>query len=232
MVFVPLRARSHPGPPAGTGSTPSGRRVPWPLSAGAVVLVATVAQLAIGALVPGLPQFSGKAFGARLAAYPAAMLLAPTAWLVTQWVRGGRRAPNARRDPPWGAFTLIGAPFLIDVTGNTLDLYDTVAWWDDANHLVNWFLLCAGIGLLLARTVPGPGWVLPGLVTGIGALLAIGWELAEWYTFIRHGTELDTAYQDTLGDEALGVLGAALAAGVVAWRADVQGPGAAADRLT
>ena len=95
------------------------------------------------------------------------------------------------------------APFLIDVTGNTLDLYDTVDWWDDANHFVNWLLLCGGIGLLLARRGPtalGAGL----LVTGLGALLAIGWELGEWYTFIRHGTELDTAYQDTLGDEALG----------------------------
>jgi hypothetical protein len=45
-------------------------------------------------------------------------------------------------------------------------------------------------------------------------VLAIGWELGEWYTFIRHGTELDTAYQDTLGDEALGTLGA-LVAGLV-----------------
>ena len=54
---------------------------------------------------------------------------------------------------------------------------------------------------------------------GVGALLAIGWELGEWYTFIRHGTELDTAYEDTLFDEVLGSLGAALAGIVVARRA-------------
>lgn len=53
-------------------------------------------------------------------------------------------------------------------------------------------------------------------MTGIGAVLAIGWELAEWYAFIRNGTELGTAYQDTLGDEALGTFGAALAGAVVA----------------
>ena len=39
-------------------------------------------------------------------------------------------------------------------------------------------------------------------------MLAIGWELGEWFTFIRHGTEIDTAYEDTLGDLALGTLGA------------------------
>ena len=44
-------------------------------------------------------------------------------------------------------------------------------------------------------------------MTGLGAILAIGWELGEWFTFIRHGTELDTAYEDTLGDLTLGTLG-------------------------
>ncbi len=42
------------------------------------------------------------------------------------------------------------------------------------------------------------------------------WELGEWYAFIRNGTELDTAYQDTLGDETLGSLGAACAGYLVA----------------
>ena len=111
------------------------------------------------------------------------------------------------------------APFLIDVTGNTLDLYDSVVWWDDANHFVNWFLLNAGLGMLVLRRV-GIAWVRVLLVTGLGAILAIGWEVGEWYTFIRHGTELDTAYQDTLGDEALGTLGALLAGLVLARRGE------------
>jgi hypothetical protein len=61
-------------------------------------------------------------------------------------------------------------------------------------------------------------WQVITLVTGIGAVLAIGWELGEWYAFIRHGTELDTAYTDTLGDEVLGTLGALLAGGLLAAR--------------
>ncbi len=52
-------------------------------------------------------------------------------------------------------------------------------------------------------------------MAGIGALLAIAWELAEWNAFIRHGTELDTAYEDTLGDLALGTLGSWCAGFVV-----------------
>jgi hypothetical protein len=185
-----------------------GQRCPWWVPA--LVLAATVAQLAVATFVEGLPQFEGKAFGARLAAYPLMMLVVPATW----WARHrGSSIPV-----PWGAFALVMSPFLIDVTGNTLDLYDTVVWWDDANHFVNWALLCGGLGLLLVHRIGMP-WARLLLVTGLGALLAIGWELGEWYAFIRHGTELDTAYQDTLGDEALGTLGALVAGVVLAGRA-------------
>jgi hypothetical protein len=127
-----------------------------------------------------------------------------------------------RQDPvppvPWLAYALIWAPFLIDVTGNTLDLYDGVAWWDDANHFVNWFLLTAGVGLIISQSSRLAPWALGWLTVGIGALLAIGWELGEWYAFIRHGTELATAYEDTLFDEVLGTLGAALAGVLLTFR--------------
>jgi len=177
-----------------------------------VVFTATVLQLAVATFATGLPQFSGKGFGARLVAYPLLMLVVPAVWVAYRRMR----APHEQSRLPWGGFALVMAPFLIDVTGNTLNLYDTVAWWDDANHLVNWFLLCSGIGVLLLRTSVSPPWALGVLVAGIGALLAVGWELGEWYTFIRHGTELATAYQDTLGDLALGCLGGVLAGAVVA----------------
>jgi hypothetical protein len=39
--------------------------------------------------------------------------------------------------------------------------------------------------------------------------------VGEWFAFIRYGTELATAYQDTLGDEVLGTSGSALAAAVL-----------------
>jgi hypothetical protein len=173
-----------------------------------IVLGVTVGQLAVATFVPGIDRFDGKAFGARLLAYPVMMLLVPAGW--ARW---------GSRPLPWGAFALVMLPFAIDVTGNSLDLYDAVSWWDDANHLVNWFLLALGAGLLLARGGVRPVWALAVLVAGVGALLAVGWELAEYWTFIRGGTELDTAYTDTLGDEALGCLGAAVAAAIVAARA-------------
>jgi hypothetical protein len=184
------------------------RAVTW------LILAATVAQLAVATFIPGLDQFEGKAFGARLLAYPLLMLAPPAVWWLT-----ARRSTNVPRpSPPWTAFALIMAPFLVDVTGNTLDLYDSIGWWDEANHFANWVLLCAGFGVLMTRAAIPSRWVFVLAVTGVGALLAIGWELGEWFTFIRHGTELDTAYEDTLSDEALGTLGGLVAALLVTWR--------------
>ncbi len=171
------------------------------------VLVATVAQLAVAEWWPGIDRFADKAFGARLVTYPLLMLLAPASW----WLFVRRRGGSA--PPPHLAFTLVMLPFLVDVTGNSLDLYDSIVWWDDFNHWINWLLLLTGIGMLVTDRVR-PDWAMTMLVTGMGAILAIGWELGEWYTFIRHGTELDTAYEDTLGDLSLGTLGA-LCAGLL-----------------
>ncbi|MEP6666252.1 MAG: hypothetical protein ABJA81_07385 [Nocardioidaceae bacterium] len=183
-----------------------------------LIFAATVAQLAVATFIPGLPQFEGKAFGARLIAYPVMMLAAPAIWW---WVR---RSRGSSYPMPWAGFALIMAPFLVDISGNTLDLYDSLGWWDDANHFFNWVLLCWGFGLLLVRgTVTSRGWLVLA-ITGLGALLAIGWELGEWYTFIRHGTEIDTAYEDTLGDEALGTLGGFVAAMIVVWGRRVAPP--------
>jgi len=173
--------------------------------------VLTTGQLAVATFGTGIEQFEGKAFGARLVAYPVMMLLVPALW----WLR--QRRTGRSEEVPWGAFALVMTPFLVDVTGNSLDLYDTVDWWDNANHFLNWIPLCAGIGLIICRGVR-PRWAVVMLVTGLGAVLAIGWELGEWYTFIRHGTELDTAYEDTLSDEILGTTGGFVAALFVAWR--------------
>lgn len=196
----------------------------------ALVLGATVLQLAVATFVP-IDRFEGKAFGARLLAYPVLMLVAPALW----WLIEGRRpvsdAAAGRPAVPWGAFALVMAPFLIDVTGNSLDLYDSVTWWDDANHFVNWLLLLGGIGLLVVR--PGTSLVSTVLlVGGLGAMLAIAWELGEYWTFIRHGTELDTAYTDTLGDEALGTLGALVAGVLVGLRTGVSRPASHPARTT
>ena len=175
----------------------------------ALILLATVGQLAVATFVPGIERFEDKAFGARLLAYPVMMLFVPALW----WAAVKRKKPEA--EVPYVAFGLIMLGFLVDTTGNSLDFYDTLEWWDDLNHFVNWVFLNAGIGLLIVGAVRPP-WARIVLVAGIGSLLALGWEIGEWYTFIRHGTEIETAYEDTLGDMTLGTLGGTLAALLVA----------------
>lgn len=180
------------------------------------VLVLTVLLMVVG-LTVGFESFNGKGFVARAVVYPLLMLVVPVVWW---WRHRGRAADRADPvDPPWGAFALVMLPFLIDVLGNFLDLYDTIEVWDDVNHLVNWFLLLWGIGLLLFPTAASVGR--PGLavltVAGAGALLAVLWEVGEWFVFLRAGVEVERLYQDTLGDELLGSTGALLAGVLVVW---------------
>jgi hypothetical protein len=50
------------------------------------------------------------------------------------------------------------------------------------------------------------------LTVGYGAVIAILWELGEYFAFIRFSPERQTAYTDTLGDMALGLAGSIVAA--------------------
>ena len=164
---------------------------------------ATVALLAWAVLDPDLPQFTGKAFSGRAVAYPLALLALPVGW----WLVA---RPRGLAFPIW-ADILLGLPFLIDVGGNAMNLYDTVEWWDDANHLVNWALHTAAIGLLL-RLGPWGSWTRAALGVGWAATTAVLWELAEYVAFGPDSPEAATAYADTLGDLALGLTGGAVAA--------------------
>src|SRR4026209_2557588 len=111
----------------------------------AAVKGGTIALLALAVLAPELPQFQGKAFVGRAVAYPIALAIVPVAW----WLLGRGRVAF-----PVATDILLGLPFLIDMAGNALNLYDTIEWWDDANHLGNWALHTSAIVLL----VSGWGW--------------------------------------------------------------------------
>ena len=76
-----------------------------------------------------------------------------------------------------------------------------------------------------------PPWAILAAVTGLGAILAIGWEVGEWCTFIRPGTELEGTYEDTLSDEFLGLVGGFMAALFVAWRSNSSRRGASATKV-
>jgi hypothetical protein len=185
--------------PANKPTTPRVRPL---VVADLAVKLLTVVLLLWAVLNPDLPQFQGKAFTGRAIVYPAMLLLIPLGW----WVFGSRTIAF-----PFAADLLFGLPFLIDVAGNALNLYDTVEWWDDANHLVNWALQTAAVGLLL-RYGDWSTVTRAALVFGYAVTAAVLWEFAEYVTFIPDSPEAASAYADTLLDIALGMLGGLVAA--------------------
>jgi hypothetical protein len=177
--------------------------------------------LLLSALIwPDLSGIKGKASTARLVVYPLGAVIVPLWW----FVYGRRRAVrDASGDPvryPWTADLLITLPWFLDLLGNRLNLFDTVTWWDDLMHFVNWALLTAGaLWAWAPRRAVSRGLVVV-CALGFGATAAVLWELGEYAAFVRNSPELTTAYTDTLGDLALGSLGALLAGLVVGqlWR--------------
>jgi hypothetical protein len=180
------------------------------------VKLALVALLAFS-VFSGLERFEGKAMTGRALTYPLAAFLVPVGW----WLYRRRRRGAVAY--PYALDILLVLPFLVDVAGNALDLYDTVEWWDDLNHFVNWGLLTAAFGQLLVRLPVGRLATL-GLCVGFGAVTAVLWEFAEYWTFIRDSPELETAYEDTLGDLALGLSGSTIASFATAWLLTRRGP--------
>jgi hypothetical protein len=178
------------------------------------IKVALVGLLVFSVVRRDLPQFEGKAVVGRALAYPLAALIVPAVWLL-----------RGRRDRyPYDIDVLIVLPFLVDTLGNALDLYDSISWWDDLNHFVNWAILVLGFGRLLVRLPVGRLNAFA-LAVGFGCVTAVLWEFGEYLTFIRHNeNELRTAYTDTLGDLALGGIAgstvAAIATATVFWRRD------------
>ena len=187
------------------------------------VKVGLVLLLVAAVAFPDLSGIKGKASTARLVVYPIGALALPLWW----WAHGRRRAARtARGGFPWTADLLVTLPWLLDLLGNRADLFDTVTWWDDGMHFLNWALLTAGV--LLAWQPRGTSRgvvVLCGLAFGMSAALL--WELGEYVAFVRGSPELATAYTDTLGDLTLGSLGSLLAGLVVAGVRRPSRPGGA-----
>ena len=167
--------------------------------------IGLVLLLAHAILWPDLPQYAGKGIGSRLVLYPLGVVIVPVVWWIVARTRDADRRPRY----PLGADVLISAPFTIDTLGNALNLFNTIDWWDDLMHFSQWALLLGGVGLLIERSIPGRVLRLV-FIPALGALIALLWEVAEYFAFIRHSPELQTAYTDTLGDMVLGTLGATL----------------------
>lgn len=114
---------------------------------------------------------------------------------------------------------------LVAAWSNVFDLYRSIGWWDLAVHFVCTGVVAAGVYLLLAqvRIVTSPGSIRSAaavgivLTTTIGLALSALWEMVEWLGGAYISDEIYTAYDDTIGDMAVGGLGALCAGFAIAF---------------
>lgn len=187
----------------------------WLIGLNVVLKLAVVGLLAFALVHTDWPRFASKAMTARAFIYPLLVATPAAIWAVVRW----RARRCGKPDPayPLVADVLITIPFVVDLAGNALNLYDTVDHFDDFCHFVNWAILTAAIGTVLIKRKDLPGWVMLGLLIGFGTTTAVLWEIGEFGAFVTKAPEVKTAYRDTIGDLTLGTLGACLAAGLTVW---------------
>lgn len=121
-----------------------------------------------------------------------------------------------------GVDLAIGVTVLVAAASNVFDLYRSMPGWDLVVHFVCTGAIAATGYLVLARLRIVPAQDSPAfrrsipvvLCTILGFAVSAVWEMIEWAgrTFVTD--EIFVTYEDTIGDMALGGLGA-LAAGVL-----------------
>ncbi|MFS0913166.1 hypothetical protein AB3M89_15395 [Microbacterium sp. 179-I 3D2 NHS] len=125
----------------------------------------------------------------------------------------------------------VGATVLVAAGSNVLDLYRSVPGWDLVVHFVCTGAIAATGYLVLARcdVVPAQNAAAFRKRTGIvvtsilGLAVSAVWEMIEWAgrTFVT--AEIFVTYQDTIGDMAVGGLGA-VGAGIVVAQLSLERP--------
>jgi hypothetical protein len=181
----------------------------------AAILAITVASLA----VPSLHEFAGEAMTGRIAVYIAAVLVLPAVTLV-----------RGRPGYPLVADWFLMMPVAFDVVGNSLHLYGHVDHYDDGAHLIGVAFSAAFAAALLRGRVSGR-LALAGVAVAGGLVIGVGIELVEFVLFSHTQATGLSAYNDTIGDLAMDLLGAALAATLVLVLPARQPQAAASSRL-
>ncbi|WP_193608301.1 hypothetical protein [Nocardioides lijunqiniae] len=158
--------------------------------------------LVMATINPEWGNLEGKAANARTVGYSLLAFSVPAIWYFF-W--------RERASFPWVADLLVTITCFSDTLGNRLDLYDVLWWFDDWMHFVNTGLLAAAFILLtLHRSATLGRTIERALAFGVTAALA--WEIAEYFAFVSKSSERAGAYDDTLGDLALGTFGVVMAA--------------------
>ncbi|MDO5743430.1 MAG: hypothetical protein Q4P23_03095 [Micrococcaceae bacterium] len=108
---------------------------------------------------------------------------------------------------------------LLAGTFSTLSIYKKVPWLDNVVHFVVLMVLTMILHDLLVRhrmlPVPDSARLAVGSllsVTGLGALMAVLWEIGEWFGHEFINEEVGVGYVDTIIDLLFGVAGALAAA--------------------
>tara|TARA_B110000438_G_scaffold81466_1_gene81324 strand:+ start:314 stop:895 length:582 start_codon:yes stop_codon:yes gene_type:complete len=161
-----------------------------------MVKLTLAATLLVGLFFPGIPGVEGKGWPERCIGYPFSALLIPIFWHFL-----GRRSKY-----PYLADALLVSPFVLDLLGNLLNLFDSVNFFDDLLHFFNWMLLVSSFVLLL-RGRDLERWNIVLLGVGVGAISIIAWEAVEWVIQELGTTGLELTYDDTLGDLVLSTSG-------------------------
>ena len=136
-------------------------------------------------------------------------------------VLGGCMVPRAIGAPPVLDVAYSGT-LLVAAWAAQLDWYVTVGWLDVVVHAAATGLI-AVMSLLALRawSVVGPARSRSEtavVVVGLGAVLAVLWELGEWAGNAWLDRRIQVGYEDTMGDLAAGLTGSVVAAAVVARR--------------
>jgi hypothetical protein len=176
-------------------------RLPAAFWVGVGLKALLVALLLLPLFLPDLAQYEGKGMSWRILVFPLAGVVIPVLWYST-----GQRRPY-----PYLADNLLVLPAITDVIWNTLDAYDRVWWWDDVNHLFNSMVFAAVIGLWAGRYPLGPV-VRFLLAVGLGMTLQVVWEIGEYTVFVANLSDVANAYDDTIGDLTLDLVGSLLGA--------------------
>lgn len=136
------------------------------------------------------PRFEGKGIAIRNAIVIGSYSLV---FPILQWLRH-----PWRRFPWWTDLLWLSVPWL-DMAGNSLNLYDTVAWF----HLVPHAHGPGAIVVVLMRAVRVPFLAAVGVVQ-VGHVLL---EAQEYYTDVLLGTHNVTSIADPINDMLAGVAG-------------------------